>query len=92
LLLALVSRVILESDSHGNHDLVLRSEIRDSPNLEGQVTVFISPRNTVAQLYLQALGSIFFASYDSQGCGGGIRSRLYTAFLTTDCVDPPYAA
>jgi hypothetical protein len=28
----------------------------DSPNLEGQVPVFISPKNRVAQLYSQALG------------------------------------
>jgi hypothetical protein len=28
----------------------------DSPNLEGQVPVFISPRNRVAQLYPRALG------------------------------------
>jgi hypothetical protein len=31
------------------------------PNLEGQVPVFISSRNRVAQLYPQALGSIFLA-------------------------------
>jgi hypothetical protein len=36
--------------------------IWDSPNLEGQVPVFISPRNRVAQLYPQALGSLFVAS------------------------------
>jgi hypothetical protein len=32
--------------------------IRDSPNLEGQVPVFISPRKRVAQLYPWALGSL----------------------------------
>jgi hypothetical protein len=32
----------------------------------------------VAQLYPQVLGSHFVASYDSQGYGGGIRTRLYT--------------
>jgi hypothetical protein len=41
--------------------------IWDSPNLEGQVPVFISPRNRVAQLYPRALGSLFVSSYDSQG-------------------------
>jgi hypothetical protein len=41
--------------------------IRDSPNLEGQVPAFISPRNGVAQLYPRALCSLFVASYDSQG-------------------------
>jgi hypothetical protein len=37
----------------------LLSQIRDSPNLEGQVLIFISPRNRMAQLYPQALGSLF---------------------------------
>jgi hypothetical protein len=50
--------------------------IRDSPNLEGQIPVFISPTNRVARLYPQAQGSLFVASYDSQGYGGGIRPRL----------------
>jgi hypothetical protein len=53
-------------------------QIRDFPNLEGHVPVFISPMNRVAQLYPQALGSLFVASYDSQGCGGGVRTRLHT--------------
>jgi hypothetical protein len=52
--------------------------IRDSPNLEGQVPVFTSPRNRVAQLYPRALGSLFVSSYDSQGYDGGILTRLHT--------------
>jgi hypothetical protein len=52
--------------------------ICDSPNLEGQVPVFISPRNRVAQLHPRALGSFFVASYDSQGYGWGILTRLHT--------------
>jgi hypothetical protein len=40
------------------------------------VTAFISLRNRVAQLYPQALGSLFVVSYDSQGYGGGSRTRL----------------
>jgi hypothetical protein len=64
--------------SCGTHDHILLSQIRDSPNLEGQVPVFISPRNRVVWLYRQALGSLFVASYDSQGYGGGIRPRLHT--------------
>jgi hypothetical protein len=72
LLLALSSAVILRSESHGTHDHILLSQIRDSPNLEGQIPVFISHRNRVAQLYPQALGS----TYDSQGYGGSIRTRL----------------
>jgi hypothetical protein len=35
----------------------LLSQIGDTPNLEGQVPLFISSRNWVAQLYFQALGS-----------------------------------
>jgi hypothetical protein len=50
-LLALVSAIILGSESCGSHNHILLSQIRDIPNLEGQVPVFISPRNTVAQLY-----------------------------------------
>jgi hypothetical protein len=32
----------------------------------------------MAQLYPRALGSLFVASYDSQGYGGGILTRLHT--------------
>jgi hypothetical protein len=53
-LLALTSAVIL-----GTHDPILLSQIRDFPNLEGQVPVFIYPRNRVAQLYPQGPGFHF---------------------------------
>jgi hypothetical protein len=56
----------------------LLSQIRDSPNLDGPVPVFTSPRNRVARLYPQAMGSLFITSYDLQGYGGGIRPRLHT--------------
>jgi hypothetical protein len=55
LLLVLASAVILGSESRGTRDHILLSQIRDSPNLEGQVPVFISPRNRVARLYPHAL-------------------------------------
>jgi hypothetical protein len=42
------SWVILRSVPRGTHDHILLSQIRDSPNLEGQVFVFISPRNMMA--------------------------------------------
>jgi hypothetical protein len=71
LLVVLASTVILRSESRGTHDHILLSQIRDSLN-----PVFISPRNKVARLYPQALGSLFVASYDSQGYGGDIRTRL----------------
>jgi hypothetical protein len=75
LLLVLASAVILESESRKTRDHILLSQIRDSHNLDGQVPIFISPRNRVAQLYPQALGSLFVASCDSQGYGGGIQTR-----------------
>jgi hypothetical protein len=61
MLLAFASAVIIRSESRGSHDSILLSQIRESLNLEGQVSVLISPRNRVAQLYPQALGSIFVA-------------------------------
>jgi hypothetical protein len=57
LLLDPASTVILWSKSRATHDHISLSQIRDSPKLEGHVTVFISPRNRVAQLYPHALGS-----------------------------------
>jgi hypothetical protein len=81
LLLDLASAVILRSEFRETHDHILLSQIRDYPNLEIQVLVFISPRNGVARLYPQALCSIFISTYDSQGYGGGIRPHLHTATL-----------
>jgi hypothetical protein len=78
LLLVLASAVILRYDSRRTHDDILQSQIRDSPNMEVQVSVFISSRNRVAQLYPQSLGSLFVASCDSQDYGGGIRPHLHT--------------
>jgi hypothetical protein len=46
-------------------------------------SVFISPMNRVAQLCPQTLGSLFVASYDSQGYGGGIRTRLHAGEART---------
>jgi hypothetical protein len=77
LLLVFASIVILLSESRGTHDHILLSQIRDSPNLEGQVPVFISLGNRVVQLYPQALGSIFVASYDSQSYGGSIPHKKH---------------
>jgi hypothetical protein len=82
LLLVLACAVILGSESRGTRDHILLSQIRDSPNLEDHVPVFICLRNRVAQLYPQALGPLFVASYDSQGYGGGIRTRLHVTALS----------
>jgi hypothetical protein len=81
LLLVLASAVILLSGTRRIYDHVLLSRLRDSLNLEGQVPVFTSPWNRVAQLYPQALVSLFVASYDSQDYGGGIRPRLHKGDL-----------
>jgi hypothetical protein len=55
--------------------------LRPNTSLHNEVFVFMSPRNRVAQLNLQALGSLFVASYDSQGYGGGILPRVHTRLL-----------
>jgi hypothetical protein len=81
LLVGHASAVILRSKSRGTHDHILLFQIRDSLNPEGQVPVFISHRNGVARLYPQALDSVFVASYDSQGYGGGIWPRLHTGWI-----------
>jgi hypothetical protein len=62
----------------GTHDHILLSQIRDSPNLEGQIALFISPTNRVAQLYPQTLGSLSVAFYDSQGYGGCLLPHLHS--------------
>jgi hypothetical protein len=64
--------------SESRRTLTIRySPIWDSPNLKVQVLIFISPRNRVAQLYPLELSSLYVASYDSQGYGGCIRTRLH---------------
>jgi hypothetical protein len=85
-LLVLASAVILRSKSLWTRDQILLPRIQDSPNLQDQVLVFISPRTRVARLYPRARGSLFVASYDSQGYGGGIRHastrHVYFPFTT----------
>jgi hypothetical protein len=71
LLLGLARVVTLGSKSRRTHNHILLSDLR-LPNLEGKVPIFISPRNGVAQLYP------FVSFHDSQGYGGGIRTRLHT--------------
>jgi hypothetical protein len=50
MLLALASAVILRSESPWTYEYILLFKIRNSPNLEDQIPVFIYPRNRVAQL------------------------------------------
>jgi hypothetical protein len=74
--MVLASAVILKSESRGTYVQILLPQIQHSPNMEGQVPVFISTRKRVTRLYPQALGSLFVASYYSKGYGGGIRHSL----------------
>jgi hypothetical protein len=79
-LLVLASAVILRSTSCGTHCQILLSQIQDYFNLKGQVPIFISPRDRVAQLHPLVP---FIASYNLQGYCGGIRLHLHTGL--TDC-------
>jgi hypothetical protein len=81
LLLGLATAAPLWSESLRTQNHILLSQFLDSPSLEGQVPIFISPRNSVTQLYPRALGSIFDASYDWQHYGGGILTCLHMANL-----------
>jgi hypothetical protein len=48
------------------------------PQPRGLSPPYLYPsRNRVTQLYTQTLGSLFIASYDSQGYGGGVGTRLH---------------
>jgi hypothetical protein len=79
LLLALASTLIFRFYSHGTRDHISLFQIRDSPNLGvGQVSVFKFPRSSVAQLYPQALGSLFVTYCYSQAYVGVIRPHLHT--------------
>jgi hypothetical protein len=53
----------LNGPSRAEPVTILYCLISDTPNLEGQVTVFISSRNKVAQLYPCELGSLYVVSY-----------------------------
>jgi hypothetical protein len=78
LLLAVTSAVILRSKSHWTHDHILLSQIRESPNLEGQIARFISARYRVARLYPQALDYLFVVPYYTQ-------SKTITVIVVQSC-------
>jgi hypothetical protein len=69
--------VILASKSHETHDRFLLSQIRDSLNLEGQVSIFVLSRNWSPSYTPSYWVHFSVASYDSQGYGGGIRTPLH---------------
>jgi hypothetical protein len=51
------------------------------PGTDFQVPVLLCSRNRVTQIYPRALGSLSVVSYDLQGYGGGILSRLHTGMF-----------
>jgi hypothetical protein len=57
--------------------VTIRVTVSDSrlPQSGGQVTVLMYSRKKVVLVYPQVKGSLFVASYDSQGYGGGSRPR-----------------
>jgi hypothetical protein len=61
------------------------SALRSIPNLEDQVSVFMSLSERIDQFYPQALGFTFVAYYDSQGYGGGILTRPHAGQLFILC-------
>jgi hypothetical protein len=61
---------------------ILYCLISDPTKLEGQVPLFISPRNRVAQLYPQVLVCLSVASYNSQG---GILTHIHMGFAGCCC-------
>jgi hypothetical protein len=81
LLMLLASAVILKSESRGTHDYILLPQIRDFHNLKGQVPVFISPSNRVAQSYPPGNVFTFRRSYNSH-CDGGCIDTASTGVLS----------
>jgi hypothetical protein len=75
----------LSGPSPADQKTIFYALIWDSDNLEDQVSVFMSPLNRVDQLYPRALSSLFVASYDSQGYGGGTLTRLHSADNVQNC-------
>jgi hypothetical protein len=76
LLLGLARALTLGSKVCTTRDHISLLHLR-LPNMEGQIPVFMFPRNRVAQLYPWALGCLFVFSYDSHGYGGGILISLH---------------
>jgi hypothetical protein len=81
LLLGFIRTVFLRPLSHKTRD----NSVPYMPPLKlGQVPVFVSSRNRVAQLYPWTLGSICFAFFDME-VGAGILSRLHTRYWQLSC-------
>jgi hypothetical protein len=74
----------LNGPSHAELVTLLCCLIWDSPNLEDQVPVFISPRNRVAQLYSRVLGFLYVSSYDSQGYQSVVHTGQHSGSATKE--------
>jgi hypothetical protein len=77
LLLGFASAFTLRPESHRTRDHNILSHLR-LPQPVGPGPPICVPREEGAQLYPRALGSLFIASYDPQGYGGLIQTRLDT--------------
>jgi hypothetical protein len=67
----------LGTKSHRTHDHILLSRLR-LPQPGGPGPCIYIPQEQGGPVITRALGSLSVASYDSQGCGGSILTRLYT--------------
>jgi hypothetical protein len=77
LLLGLARAVTLGSKSHRTHDHILLSHLK-LPQPRSPYLYPIPQKQCGAVTPPRALGSLFVASYDSQGYGGGTLTRLHT--------------
>jgi hypothetical protein len=62
--------------SRGTHDHILLSQIRVPPQPGGRGPRIYIPQEQGSPVIPPALGSLFVASYDSQGYGGGIVFKI----------------
>jgi hypothetical protein len=78
LLLSLASAITLGSKSRKTHEILL-SHLR-LPQPEGSGSRIYFSTGTAWPSYTPGTGSLFDASYDSQGYGGGTLTRLRTGY------------
>jgi hypothetical protein len=78
LLLGLANTVPLGSESLGTQDHISLSQFLRLPKPGGPSPQTYIPAEEGGPVILRALGSLYAASYDSQGYGGGIPTRLHT--------------
>jgi hypothetical protein len=82
LLLCLARAVTLGSKYSRTHDHILLSHLR-LPQPEGTGPSIHIPQEQDGLVIPRPLCSLFVASYDSQGYGGGILTRLHTGHVVT---------